>query len=251
MELWIIWHERRDDMEAWRRGVIRPPDRPSTTRYLAEIASVVLITAGIVGELWIGIRITSINGVLRSKNAELRDKSDHLLELVRQDTSHANERAAEALLGQETLKHENLILEKSLAELQARIQWRHIPSQKLAKLISLLSTGPKGSFIIECVVEGEDSCTFAHEIERALHEAQWSGVGVRVGIGNAGSFGQGFLFRDPTHVPPFAVHLYQAFHAVGIELPAYPSAVIPEGQVVLIIGRKPEAKLQQRRISPK
>jgi hypothetical protein len=53
MELWVIWRERRDDTVAWRRGVIRSPDRPSTLKFVVELASVLLITGGIVGELWI------------------------------------------------------------------------------------------------------------------------------------------------------------------------------------------------------
>jgi hypothetical protein len=71
MELWVIWREWRDDMEAWGRGTIRPPEYPSTMKYVIELVSVVLIVGGIVGELWIGIEITSLNGTLRSKN--LRD----------------------------------------------------------------------------------------------------------------------------------------------------------------------------------
>jgi hypothetical protein len=82
MELWVIWHERRDDMEAWGRGIIRSPDRPSTVKFLVEIASVLLITGGIVGELWIGVNITSINGALRSDSAELRGKTGELIALL-------------------------------------------------------------------------------------------------------------------------------------------------------------------------
>src|SRR5271166_3756939 len=42
MELWVIWRERCDDMEAWRRGIIRPPDRPSLGKFLVEVVSVLL-----------------------------------------------------------------------------------------------------------------------------------------------------------------------------------------------------------------
>lgn len=88
MELRVIW-DRRDGMAAWRRGIIRPPDRPSLKTFIVEIVSVVFITGGIVGELWAGVEVTSINGRLRSKSAELRSKSDQLLALVTQEAGNA------------------------------------------------------------------------------------------------------------------------------------------------------------------
>ena len=102
MELWVIWRERRDDMEAWRRGIIRPPDGPSIEKFVVEIISVLFITGGIVGELWAGVKITNINGSLRSKSAELRSKSDQFVALLNteagdaiREAGEANERASE------------------------------------------------------------------------------------------------------------------------------------------------------------
>lgn len=86
MEYWVIWRAHRDEMEAFGRGIIRPPDRPLFRAYLFELASVTLITLGVFGELAIGLKIASINSSfrdldiqLRSKNAELRSKSDQLV----------------------------------------------------------------------------------------------------------------------------------------------------------------------------
>jgi hypothetical protein len=90
LELWVIWRDRADDMHVWRRGVICwPPDRPSTKKFIVEIVSVLFVTGGIVGELWAGVKITQINGSLRSKGAELRSKSDQLLTLVTQEAGTA------------------------------------------------------------------------------------------------------------------------------------------------------------------
>jgi hypothetical protein len=96
LELLVIRHEYRDDMEAWALahfGVLRSPGRPSITKLSVEVGSVLLITIGIMGELGIGIKIASINGVLRgksaelrSKNAELRSKSDQLVALLHNET---------------------------------------------------------------------------------------------------------------------------------------------------------------------
>jgi hypothetical protein len=93
MELWVIWHERRGDMEAWALayflGTHRLPSRPSMAKFIIELVSVLLITLGIVGELGVGIKVTSINGTLRGKSAELRSKSDQLLALVTQQAGDA------------------------------------------------------------------------------------------------------------------------------------------------------------------
>ncbi len=99
MELWIIRHEYCDDMEAWALahfGVLRSPGRPAIKKLVVEVASVLLITIGVMGELVIGIKIGSINAALRgksaelrSKNAELRSKSDQLLALVTQQAGNA------------------------------------------------------------------------------------------------------------------------------------------------------------------
>jgi hypothetical protein len=96
MELWVIWREWRDDMEAWGRGIIRPPERPWTAKFLVEIVSVVLITAGILGELWAGVSINHINGQLRGKSAELRSESDQMLALVTQEAGDAKNSATTA-----------------------------------------------------------------------------------------------------------------------------------------------------------
>ncbi len=107
MELWIIWYDWRDEMEAWALthfGVHRLPLRPSTLKLLVELVSVIFVAGGIVGELWAGIEISSINGqvrdkdaILRTRNAELRTKSDQLVALVNQQAAAANERAATLL----------------------------------------------------------------------------------------------------------------------------------------------------------
>jgi hypothetical protein len=93
MELWVIWRDRRKDMEAWRRGTILSPDRPSTRKCVVEIMGVLLVTGGIVGELRVGVKITSINGSLRTKSGELRSKSDQLLALVTQQSGEARNSA--------------------------------------------------------------------------------------------------------------------------------------------------------------
>jgi hypothetical protein len=107
MEVWVITHERRDDMEAWALtyfGVLRTPSRPSTKKFVVEIGSVLLIALGVVGELGAGIGIASINSALRVKSAELRSKSDQLLVLV---TRQAGDAATSAKTAREEAEAAN------------------------------------------------------------------------------------------------------------------------------------------------
>jgi hypothetical protein len=107
LEFWVIRHDFRDDREAWAiwyfLGSRRLPSRPSRLKLWVEVASLVLITLGIAGELWVGIETDTVNVLLRgksaelrSKNAELRSKSDQLLTLVTQKAGNAATSATEA-----------------------------------------------------------------------------------------------------------------------------------------------------------
>src|SRR5262249_24611024 len=100
MEFWVIWHDHRNDWETWALwwgfGIARDPARPSIQKFLVEMASVFLVTIGIIGELWVGIEITSINGTLRNKGAELRSESDKLLVLVTHEAGSAKDSAEAA-----------------------------------------------------------------------------------------------------------------------------------------------------------
>jgi hypothetical protein len=158
MELLVIRHEYRDDMQAWALtffGVLRTPARPSVFKIGVEVASVLLIAFGIVGELWIGITIASINtklrgksAVLRSKNAELRIDGDQLLALV-------NERAVE-------LEGENL-------KLKARLAWRTISKEQELKLCQELKDIRGASVAVEWLGSDPELATFGTELANALH----------------------------------------------------------------------------------
>ena len=81
-EIWLIVWEHNDEMDAWRRGIVRPPDRPSRRKLWLGIGATALVVFGVFGELAVGLVITHINGELRTKNTELRSDSDQLLALV-------------------------------------------------------------------------------------------------------------------------------------------------------------------------
>ncbi len=193
LEFWVIRHDWRDEMEEWALGhfgIIRLPGRPSLLKLRIEIASLVLITLGVAGEFAVGIEITSINGLLRgksaelrSKNADLRSKSDQLLALVTQQAGDAilkaglaDERAAK--LEKEAAKLRKKAEDETTARIQveARVAWRRLTKDQISKLGEQLSpfVGEPTSLLFN--VSDAEADSFGRDVGAALHAASW-GVG--------------------------------------------------------------------------
>jgi hypothetical protein len=85
-------------------GLIRFPGRPSTSKLVVEVASVLLIGLGIAGELGAGIKITIINVELRGKSADLRSKGDELRSKSNQVVALLMKQASDAQLETERLR---------------------------------------------------------------------------------------------------------------------------------------------------
>jgi hypothetical protein len=87
----VVW-ERRDEIHArlrWIRQGFHPAEASSAWRFALELFATAAILLGVALELWAGAAIANINGQLRSKNAELRSKSNQLLALVTQEAGDA------------------------------------------------------------------------------------------------------------------------------------------------------------------
>jgi hypothetical protein len=121
-ELYFVLREHREDMEAWSRGIVRPPDKPYLRILVAEIASVALVVFGVTGELAVGILSSNANAKLRGKNSEriqlVREKAGAAeIEAgkAKQTASEAIERAAKINEQAEELRSANLELERELS----------------------------------------------------------------------------------------------------------------------------------------
>jgi hypothetical protein len=177
MELWVIWRERRDDTVAWRRGVIRSPDRPSTLKFVVELASVLLITGGIVGELWIGIEVTSVNGALRGKSAELRSKTGQLVVLL-------NVKAGEL---QKEADGERLARMK----LQAQIQPRSYTAAEISVIDKACKPYVETAVFMRSMAYDVEGAVFGTYLAQIL---QSKGCGLKV---NASGVGDNFMLNLP------------------------------------------------------
>jgi hypothetical protein len=95
LEIVVVLIDHKGDMNEWRRSLLHP-ERPSTFKLWLEIASVVLVTVGILGELGVGLQISSTNGQLRAQGRLLRSKNDQLLALVTQQAGDAKDSSLSA-----------------------------------------------------------------------------------------------------------------------------------------------------------
>ena len=267
MELWVIRHDWRDEMETWALshfGVLRSPDRPSVTKLIVELCSVVLIAVGVAGELGVGVRIAYVDGrirakgiELRSRNAELRSKSNELLALVTQQAGTAEQSAKDAHdLGVElTAKYG--AAEKEIIELKAAKLHRRLSSKQKAIFRRAVISFTGTSLGISCAVPGGDaseSLDFEQDFLAAvgITPSNWTAnVPVHVGfLTSCSSIVGGSVFIPPIQVEVGADRtsdgeiLLKALAEMGIDKKQIRKKVndnAPERMyLTLTVGPKPE-----------
>jgi hypothetical protein len=183
LELWVIWHERRDDMESWALGHFGLqwwPARPSTEKFLVELVSVVLITGGIVGELWVGIEIATINGKLRgkstelrSKGAELRSKSDRLIALLTGQVGDAATLARTAHNEADAVKKETDEENKALLRIKKLVEWRTLTQKQKQQIKDGVLPFARQEFSVATYTEDPECVNLLGEIFGVVTSAQW------------------------------------------------------------------------------
>jgi hypothetical protein len=152
MEIFVVQRDHKEEMEEWHVCEL-VPKRPSLTKVCLEIASVVLVTAGILGELGIGLWISHINGDLRSKNSQLRTNSDQLVALLTKETQ--DEISARV-------------------KLQARVAWRRLSKEQQSVLTDHLKQFSGMRVGVSYLGGNPEASDFAKDIAAALQAAQWN-----------------------------------------------------------------------------
>jgi hypothetical protein len=171
VEWWVIQHDWNEEMETWALwdfvGLVRSPTKPSSKKRFMERLSVFLVAAGIMGELILGLKISAINGELRSKNAALRRDSDQLLALV-------TDQAGDAVL--EAYKSVSFLSDRKLNNPQ--------------KFVEALKGKPKARVELWYNPNDSEAWTFAREIYWWLGEGPSKGEGA------------GWRVSAPIPIPP-------------------------------------------------
>lgn len=157
MELWVIRHEWRDDMEAWALanfGVLRSPGRPSIAKLAVEIGSVVLIAVGVMGELGVGIKLTYINVQIRGKSAELRSRNAEL------------RTASDRLVA---------LLDLARVQLEKSMEWRHLSEVQTNAICPTFTPSGANESMVLSSPQDPEAWSYANEFAEELMKCQTSG----------------------------------------------------------------------------
>jgi hypothetical protein len=238
---------------------------------LFEIVGVVLLLLTFIagaGVLWFSRKLNAV----QAEQLKQFDKglTDTKLELGRQQERAANAEhdAAEAKTTAATVNERTLALQKaaadakaaqqkveielakqqektasaerSLLQLQRRMEPRRISADQRARLVEILSNGPKGKVSIHCVLGDGEGQAFANDIDAVLKASGWDNPGVTQGAYSGGNpVGFGILVRNAITAPPYATALQKAFFSVGIPMPGVENSQLAEGIVEILVGNKP------------
>jgi hypothetical protein len=123
-EVIVIACEYLDELRDWKQGkifwnwrIVLPPERPVRRRFWFDIFATFVVLAGIMGEFSASIKLSDINGQLRTKTSLLRDDTDQLIALVSQEAADANERARAEEKATQGLKTRADVAEAALARI--------------------------------------------------------------------------------------------------------------------------------------
>src|ERR1700722_16547872 len=59
-EIVFVIRAYADALRDWKRGIVHPPDKPSRMWLIWELVGVVLVSIGVAGELWVGVKAGSL-----------------------------------------------------------------------------------------------------------------------------------------------------------------------------------------------
>jgi hypothetical protein len=170
IEVFVVVREHKEELDAWRVCVLHPK-KPSRFKLFLEIASIVLVTVGILGELGIGLWISHINGQLREKGSNLRSKSDQLLALVTQEAGDAKTSATDAAESAQEARDDAEELRTFLVKLADAIRPQSMSLQESRKMANEFRPFAKPHVPIHFVTTEGPPEALAIMIANALKEA--------------------------------------------------------------------------------
>jgi hypothetical protein len=96
-DVWFVVHAYTEALNEWRRGIIRPPDRPSRRWFVLELFAVALVAVGVAGELFVDSKVGGIETQIRSAN-------DHRVLLLQREAGDAEASASGAAASAQTAR---------------------------------------------------------------------------------------------------------------------------------------------------
>jgi hypothetical protein len=159
------------------------------------------------------------------------------------DASAAKERTVKLELETVQQREKTARAERELFELKEKIKPRQLTSANRLSLIAALAlSNPKGLVTIECVSGDNEGIAYANQLNEALKTAGWPTTELRapLQVGGSNPSGFGIVVHSKAATPRYAIALLSAFINAGITIGFIESDTIPEEEVVLLIGNKPQ-----------
>jgi hypothetical protein len=127
-------HVYWDELVAWRRGIIRPPDRPSKRWFVCELLAIGLVVAGISGELVIEAKIGTLETSIRKANDDLRLALEQKVEDADTKASAADQTAADNERKAASLQKQAEDEHTARVKIEAAVVFRQLTPQQKGKL---------------------------------------------------------------------------------------------------------------------
>lgn len=190
---------------------------------------------------------------LRAKDLEIgnlklrSDTAEAGIAMAHTEAATAIQKAAEATAAQRRVEtdlakqqEKTATAERDLLQLQRRMEPRRISAEQRARLVVLLSSGPKGKVGIGCVLGDGEGQAFANDVDGVLKASGWETTGVSQGAYSGGNpIGFGIIVRSAISAPPFAAVLQRAFFSIGIPMAGAENPQLADGAVQILVGNKP------------
>ena len=119
-ELIVIFHEYNDEMVAWKRATVQPPDRPSRPWLVADMIGVAIVCIGLAGELFVAVKDGTIDSKLRIANGTLVSLVNGRAEDAGLDAACARQETAQLQKESERLKKDAATAQLELARITGR-----------------------------------------------------------------------------------------------------------------------------------
>lgn len=158
------------------------------------------------------------------------------------DASAANERTVKLELDTAQQREKTAKAEHELFELKEKLKPRQLSdASRLSLIAALVLANPKGLVKIDCVLGDGEGLAYANQLDEALKAAGWPTTGINQGAyDRSNPVGFGIIVHSKATTPQYAVSLQRALTDAGILAPGLENASTPEGDVVLMIGNKPQ-----------
>jgi hypothetical protein len=173
LEVFVILWDHHDDVEEYRRGTIRSPQKPNFRKLGLELIGAILVAIGVSGEFVVDIKSGAIQTSLRKANEELIQLLEGASSAALTIASQNEKEAAQLEKDAEGLKKAAEDERLARVELEERVAWRSF-SERQQRVIKVGLDRFAGQ-LAECDFLGGDTeaFSFSSEIATALRTAGW------------------------------------------------------------------------------